>query len=511
MSDLVDLILMNGMIVDGTGKGAYRGDISICEGRIIEIGELSTSNAKKTVDLQGQIIAPGFIDLHTHADSGILMVPTADNYLMQGVTTVIGGNCGGHEKPMPLKEHLELVEEAGTSINYGVMVGHGDIRIAAMEDSTMPPSQIDLDRMIELTDEAMKMGAFGISSGLEYWPGRYATTDELIAVAKKVAEYGGLFASHIRDEQVGVITAVGEAIEIGRRSGASIEISHLKACGASVWGYGKVLVSMVTLARAMGVDIAADQYPYGASNTGFSQCFPSWSLTGGMDHLKDLLADDSMKERIKRYAESQIRIRVGGDLSLVQISHYEGDPTWDGLTLANVLESKGLAVNMDNGINLIVEMFLCKDPSIIYHYIDAADIEAIMRSPFVSVVSDGHICQYRESVPHPRSYGTFARVLSKYVQELNILTLEEAVRKMTSLPASRLGIKDRGVLAPGMSADVVVLDLDEIQDTATFLDPHQYPRGISLVIVNGQVAVDHGNHAKINCGKVLYGPGKQER
>ncbi|MGI5839659.1 MAG: N-acyl-D-amino-acid deacylase family protein [bacterium] len=504
-----DLIIKNGFLVDGTGKGGYRADVAVKDGKIARVGDLSGATAGKIIDAGGAVVAPGFIDIHTHADEAVRAVPKADNYIRQGVTTVIGTNCGGGAGGVEVAEFLAAVAAAGPSVNYGTLVGHGDIRLAGMADSTTAANDDEMAKMESLVEKAMLEGAFGMSSGLEYWPGRYATTEELVRLARVAGRHGGFYATHSRNEQTGVITAVGEAIEIGRRAGVPVEISHLKPCGAAVWGYGATLVSMVSMARAMGVDVTADQYPYGASCTGFSQCFPDWALEGGNTELAERLKDAVLLERIKAYAANQIRIRVGEDLSLIQISTYQSEPSYAGKTMRDILVQRRLAPSMENGIDLVIEMYLAGEPMVIYHYIDEEDIKTIMRSPYVSVVTDGHICKYGEASPHPRSYGTFARVLGRYVREEQVITLEEAVRKMTSLPAGRLGLADRGVLKEGNRADITVFSEEEIADTATFFEPHQYAAGIEYVIVNGEITVEKGFHTGAACGQILYGAAKR--
>ncbi len=504
-----ELIIKNGFLVDGTGKGGYNADLAVAAGKIAQIGDLAGDSADRVIDAAGTIVAPGFIDLHTHGDGAVLSVPRAENYILQGVTTIIGTNCGGGVCAAAVGDFLQAVEAAKPSLNFGSLVGHGDIRQAGMADSTTAASEADLAAMEQLVAKAMREGAFGMSTGLEYWPGRYATTDELVRLAGVVKAYGGIYASHIRDEQTGVITAVGEAIEVGRRSGVAVEISHLKPCGAAVWGYGPVLVSMLTTARALGIDITADQYPYGASATGFSQCFPAWALEGGNERLAARLQQPHLNQRIRAYAANQIRIRVGEDLSLIQVSVYAAAPSYAGKHLSEILTERGQEPTLENGISLIIEMYLRGEPMLIYHYINEDDIRTIMRSPFVSVVTDGHICAYGQASPHPRSYGTFARVLGRYVREQHVLTLEEAVRKMTSFPAWRMGLTDRGVLAVGNRADITVFDERTVADTATFFSPHRYAVGIDYVIVNGVVTAEKGKHTGAAAGQVLYGPAKR--
>ncbi len=508
MAAFYDLILKDGTIVDGSGEGAFHGDIGLIDGKIKEIGRLDENQAEEWIDCSGLVVAPGFVDIHTHADTRICSVPGAENYIHQGVTTVIGGNCGEGEEKLSVAAYLDRVKQIVPAVNYGTLVGHGNIRQAVMKDVTDQSSPQERKKMIGHIEKAMEEGAFGVSSGLEYWSDRCSSKEELVEAAQTAARYGGIYATHMRDEQAGVITSLGEAIEVARRSQAPVQVSHLKACGAAVWGSGKILISMLTMARAMGIDIAADQYPYGASSTGFGQCFPSWALAGGLRALRERLDDPEQRSRIRSYAESQIRIRVGDDLSLIQISHFSGDPTMDGKRIADILADRGLPASMENGIDLVTEMFLHEDPSIIYHYIDEKDIEDIMRSPLVMTVSDGHICRFGESAPHPRSYGAFPRVLARYVREKNVLTLEEAVRKMTSLPADRYKVKNRGKIHPDYWGDLTVFSLEEIQDHATFMDPHQYAQGIVHVLVNGSFAIKDGNLLGKRSGQVLWGPGK---
>lgn len=377
-----------------------------------------------------------------------------------------------------------------------------------MQDPTMPPTAKDLSKMKELTETAMKEGAFGISTGLEYVPGRFADMNELVELAKIAGKNGGFYASHIRDEQVGVLDAIAEAIEVGAKSGTSVQISHVKACGAEVWGYGQTISSMISLARSLGVDVTADQYPYAASSTGFSQAFPSWALEGGIEKLKERLADPALSSRIRAYAKNQIGIRVGNDLSLIQIASYKANSNWEGKTMADILKERGKEPTLDKGIDLVIEMYLSGGPSIIYHYINLDDIKVLMRNPYVMVASDGDIREYGSGAPHPRNYGSFPRVLSYYVKDQYILTMEEAIKKMTSMPAKKLSIKDRGVIKPGNWADIVIFNENEIKDTATFFNPHQYPLGIKYVIVNGTLTAKDGKHTGKATGKVLYGPGK---
>ena len=370
------------------------------------------------------------------------------------------------------------------------------------------PEKKELKKLKELMEAAMQAGAFGFSTGLEYIPDRFASAEEIEAVASVAASYGGFYATHIRDEQTGVLSALGEAIGISAHTGVSLEISHLKACGAEVWGYGKIMLAMITEARALGVNVHGDMYPYGASNTGFGQAFPNWALEGGVEILKERLADPNLRQRISAYGQNQLRCRIGEDPSLIQIASYQGDPSWNGRTAADILGERGLAPTLENLMELVIEMYLAdQKTSVIYHYLDEADMKALMRSPLVSFISDGEIQRFGEGTPHPRSYGSFPRVLARYVGQQYVLSPEEAVRKMTSLPAEKMGLGGRGLLKEGFAADIVIYDENRIMDKADYLNAHQYPEGIDYVIVNGKIAAEHGRVVCSDAGQILYGPG----
>ena len=505
--DLYDIIIKGGLIIDGTGTPGYKADLGIKAEMIAKIGDLSKETATYTIDASGDVVAPGFIDIHTHTDGGIKGHPQAANYVLDGVTTLMGGNCGGGAAGTDVATFLADVKASNPSVNFATLVGHGDIRQTVMDTATGEITAADLNTMKEMVKDAMFDGAFGISTGLEYIPGRYANIDELVELSKVANKYEGYYATHMRNEQTGVVSAVAEAIEIGRRSGIPVQISHLKACGAPVWGYGTQLSNMVLEAREDGIDVMADQYPYEASSTGFSQCFPGWAVVNGKTSLAAALTDPVKAAEIKAYATSQIQIRVGNDLSLIQVASYGTNTAYEGKSMADILISRGLEPTMENGIDLVIEMYLSpSSPSILYHYINEGDIRLIMANPYVMVASDGSIQTYGVGSPHPRSYGTNARVLGRYVREQNVISLEEAIRKMTSLPAKRLGLKDRGIITTGNWADITIFNPDTIIDTSTYSQPHQYPIGIDYVIVNGAITGEKGVHTGAANGQILYGP-----
>lgn len=514
-----DLIIKNGLVIDGSGNGGKITDIGIVKGKILKIGDLSQESANQVIDAKDKVVTPGFIDIHTHADRGILNVPAGDTYILQGVTTILGGNCGNSQAKVDFASYLSNLD-GKIGINFGCLVGFGDLRNAAMADPTAPePTATELKAMGEYMRQGMLDGAFGLSTGLEYIPDRFASTEEIVEMAKIAASYRGFYATHSRDEQTGVLASVGEALEIGYKAQIPVEISHLKACGSEVWGYGKTMVSMITMARSLGIDVHADVYPYGAASTGFVQIFPNWAQEGGMAKLRENWADPALNARIRAYGASQVGMRVGDDFSLIQIANYPTNPAWEGKTMADILEEKGKEQTMDHLLDQIFEMYTAeklvgstsRSVTIIYHYIDEEDIKTIMRSPYVGIASDGDIQVFGSGSPHPRSYGTFPRTLARYVNEQYVIPPEEAIRKMTSLPAAKMKLSDRGLLEEGYWADIVIYDEIKIKDMADFFNPHQYPEGIDYVIVNGQVAADHGQRVSTTCGQVLYGPGYSQQ
>ena len=516
-----DLIIANGCVYDGTGSGGVVTDVGIKDGRIEAVGSLSRHPAERIIDAAGCAVSPGWIDIHTHMDDAIAANPDAKNYLLQGVTTVLGGNCGSGSAGIHVGSWLDnLVGK--TWVNVGTLVGHGQIRTAAMEnDAREIPTDDESTAMAALTARAMEDGAFGLSSGIEYIPGRYAQKDELVELCKVIAAHGGFYATHSRDEQTGVLNALGESIEVARRAQVRLQYSHMKAAGASVWGYGRVLVGMLNVARAMGVDVRADIYPYGASSTGFSQCLPAWFCAMPCDERKALIErNDSMARSVYSYARNQLRIRISDDPSVIQIDAWAAQTMWQGKRMSEVLEvwyaDRG-GSTLENCVDFVVRGYVglsrfsdeqgtVENPStILYHYISEDDIKTIMMCPVVAIASDGRITE--SSSAHPRCYGTFPRLFSKYVREEYTLTPSEAIRRVTYLPASQMKLSDRGLLRVGYCADITIFHEDTIADTAEYSDARKYPIGIDYVIVNGSVTVDRGSLSSEPFGAVLRGPG----
>lgn len=499
-----DLVLRNGRIVDGSGNPWYRGDVAIRGDSIVKIGASITESATRIIDVQGQVIAPGFIDIHTHARSGIFRVPTAENYVRQGVTTLIEGPDGS--SPVPLKPFFDRLEALSKSVNFGSFIGQGSVRAAVIGNVDRKASAEELEKMRALVEQGMKDGAFGLSSGLFYVPGAFTPTDEVVELARVAGRFGGIYISHMRDEASRIVDSVKETIEIGERGGLPTQVTHHKIIGAPYWGKSVDTLRLIDEARARGVDASIDQYPYTASSTSIQAALlPASTQEGGRDAMLRRLKDPAEREKIKAETVRLIKNeRGGGDPKNIVIAACGWDATLAGKNLAEVVRTRGMEPTVENAAETalwIVEKGGCSG---IFHAINEADLERILKHPATMIGSDGEIPVFGQAHPHPRSYGTFARVLAVYARERKTLSLEEAVRKMSSFPAQRLGLLDRGAIRPAMKADIVVFDPARVRDAATFERPHQYAEGIYAVIVNGQVVFEGGAMTSARPGKVLY-------
>ena len=502
-----DLVIRNGLIVDGTGSPWYRGEVALRGDTIVRIARRVEGPAVRSIDAGGAVIAPGFIDIHTHARRDILDVPTADNYVRQGVTTLIEGPDGS--SPVPLKPFLDQVAAARIVPNLGTFIGQGSIREAVIGTINRPATADEMEKMRGLVRQGMENGALGLSSGLFYVPGIFTPTAEVIELAKVAGSMGGIYISHMRDEASRVAESVRETIEIGEQGGLPTQVTHHKVIGKAYWGRTTETLRLIDEARARGVDATVDVYPYTASSTNIaSALIPAWALEGGSDATLARLKDPAQRATIKA---DTIRIlrdeRGGGDPQNVQISRCDWDMSLSGKRLGDVTRERGVAVSFDTAADTvfwIVERGNCGG---IFHAIDEADLQRVLRHPASMVGSDGGVEVFGRANPHPRSYGTFVRVLGRYVRELRILSLEEAVRKMSAFPAQRLGFADRGVLREGVKADVVVFDPRSVRDLATFEQPHQYPQGVTHVVVNGELVFADGRMTSARPGRILSGRG----
>jgi len=501
-----DLVLRNGRIVDGTGSPWYRADLAINGDTIVRIAPAISEAAARTIDVSGLVVAPGFIDIHTHARRGIFEVPTADNYVRQGVTTLVEGPDGS--SPLPLRPFLEKIAALRITPNYATFIGQGTIRTTVVGEADRKATAVELEKMRELVRQGMEDGAFGLSSGLFYVPGTFTPTDEVVELARVAGRMGGIYISHMRDEAGGIVDSVRETIAIGERGGLPTQVTHHKIIGKMYWGRSVDTLKLVDEARARGVDATIDQYPYTASSTSVTAALlPAWAQEGGRQELLKRLDDPETREKIKAQSAALIRNeRGGGDPRNVVASSCRFDPSLAGKNLAEITTKRGLPVTIENAAETAMWIVMEGGCSGIFHAISEEDLQRILVHPATMIGSDGEITAFGRNVPHPRSYGTFVRVLGRYVRELNLLTLETAVQKMSAFPAQRLGLGDRGVLKHRMKADIAIFDPARVADTATFEKPHSYAAGISAVIVNGEVVFENGAMTPARPGRVLYGP-----
>jgi dihydroorotase/N-acyl-D-amino-acid deacylase len=503
-----DLLIKHGRIVDGTGTPWFLGDVAIRGDAIAKIAPSINEPAARVIDVHGNVIAPGFIDIHTHARRGITQAPTAPNYARQGVTTVMEGPDGS--SPLPLAPFLAQMEALKTSINIGSFVGQGSVRSAVVGEVDRAATPEEIQKMVALVEQGMKDGAFGMSTGLFYVPGTFTPTAEVIELAKAAGRFGGMHESHQRDDAAKLLDSVNETIAIGEKGHLPTQISHAKVVGVANWGRSADMLALVDAARSRGVDVTIDQYPYTASSTSVAAALiPAWVLEGGRQATLARLKDAGSREKAKGGIAAMIRDeRGGGDPKNVQFASCGFDASLAGKTLADLTITRGKPPTIRNAAEVvmwIVEQGGCQG---IFHAMSERDLVRILRHPVTMIASDGEVPVFGRANPHPRSYGTFARVLGVYVREKKALTLEDAVRKMSAAPAARLGLTDRGVLKAGMRADIAIFDAATVRDRATYEKPHQYAEGFSHVIVNGQVVVENGEMTAARPGRVLYGPGK---
>ncbi len=500
-----DVLIRNASIVDGTGAPWFRADVALRRDRIAAVGRLEGAEAKRTIDARGLVLAPGFIDGHSHALAGLRRHPEAENLIRQGVTTVLEGQDG--TSPLPLQPVLEEMDRLQPAVNIGFFAGHGTIRRKVMDTAMRAPSPEEMAQMKELLRQAMRDGAFGLSTGLFYVPGNYARTEEVIELARTAAALGGMHISHMRDETSGVLDSVAETIRIGEEAGLPTQVTHHKIIGKANWGRSRDTLRLVEEARGRGVDVTLDAYPYTASSTGTAALFPQWALSGGREALAERLAAPESREKIR--AEIVRRIledRGGGDPANVVLASCPFDRSMAGKSLADLARGRGLAPTAENAAEIAIQLQLRGGCSAVYHAIDEEDVRRVLAYRWTMVASDGGVVAPGEGAPHPRNYGAFARVLGRYVREQRLLGLEEAVWKMTGLPAQRFGLWDRGLIRPGMRADLVLFDPARIGDRATFEQPHQHAEGVEAVWVNGVETLSEGRLTGRRGGRAVRGP-----
>jgi N-acyl-D-aspartate/D-glutamate deacylase len=524
-----DLLIKHGTVIDGTGAPGIAADIGVRDGRISAIAAGLEGDARRDIDATGHIVAPGFIDVHTHSDFTLLSTPAADSKVRQGITTEVVGNCGFSPAPVSpgtrhlleayasflnphltwdwesLDDYYQRVRDQGCAMNIVPLVGHGAVRIAAMGFANRPPTASELLQMQHLVGTAMEEGAFGLSSGLIYTPGCYGDTAELIALSRVVSAAGGIYATHMRGEGGTLETSIAEALRIGAEAEVTVQISHLKASGRDNWHKMDQALHMLEAGHDQGIAVKADIYPYIAGSTTMTSLFPAWTLEGGVATFLGRIADRQTRQRIidevqgRRDGWSRANGAVGWDDIVIAACQHQ--KAFEGKTLAQIAALMGT-----DPAHAMMDFLLAEQGkvSIILFMMSEENVARGIAHPMLMIGSDSlALAAGRGGKPHPRTYGTFPRVLGKYVREEGLLTLEEGVRKMTSMAAAQMGLADRGVLATGKAADITLFDAATVCDRATFDDPHQYPDGIAYVIVNGQIVVEQGEQHPVLPGQVL--------
>lgn len=494
-----DVLIKNGRVLDGTGNPWYRADIGIVGDRIVAMGALPGATAKTVLDAADRYVTPGFIDVHSHAGPGLATegLRHGQPLLAQGLTTVFVNPDGGG--PVDLAAQRATYEKGRIGTNVGLFVPHGSIRRAVMEMSDRDPTPEQLARMVELTRRGMQAGGLGLSSGLYYAPGSYSKTAEVVAMARATAPFGGIYSSHIRDESdytIGVVASVEEVITIAEQGGVTGVVSHMKALGHGSWGLTKTLVARIDSARARGVQVFADQYPYEASGTGIvGALIPRSAQVGGRDAMMKRITGE-LRDEIRAEVKVNIARRGGADTLL--ISRYTADPSFEGQRLSALAARAGVAPE-----EFALKMLERGDAGLVSFNMSEDDIERIMRQPWTMTCTDGDLVPLGEGKPHPRAYGAFTRKIERYVRERGTVDIAAAIRSMTSLPATVFGLKDRGQLRPGAFADVLVFDLAKVHEPATYQEPHQIAEGMSDILVNGELVRRNGEFQAALPGRVL--------
>jgi N-acyl-D-amino-acid deacylase len=498
-----DLVITDARIVDGSGNPWFRADVGIKDGRIARVGRINPADGVKTIDAKGQILAPGFIDVHTHVES-IYNQPAAENFIRMGVTSLVTGNCG--TSTTEVAEFLARAKQQPIGVNLATLIAHGSVRRKVMGLVDRDPTPDETKKMEALVEQGMKDGAVGLSTGLIYVPGTFAKTDEIVNLARIVARYGGVYATHMRNEGDKVVDAIRESIEIGEKAGLPVEISHFKISSKKLWGQSPVTLGLVREARARGLMVTVDQYAYTASSTSLDSRLPSWLRAGGFEEGKQRLTDKATRDRVVSEMKEALKRSGFRDYSYAMVANYGADKSFNGKSIAEITKQVRGKKDVKSQIEQIINMYEAGGAGMVYHGMSEDDVQRIMREPFTMIASDSGVRQLDESVPHPRGYGNNVRVLGHYVRELQLLSLEDAIRKMTSLPAQTFGFRYRGMVREGFAADLVIFDEKTIADRATFDRPHQFPVGISYVLVNGELAFADGQMTGARAGVALCGP-----
>lgn len=523
-----DLVVRNGTILDGTGGPEWRADLGLVGDTITAIGSIDPGRGSRVLDASGLHVSPGFIDIHSHSDGTIFAYPTAESRAHQGITTEVTGQCGFSAAPLEgvdadkrrsdleeetgatvgwttVASYFDTLEQIGISVNQAFLLGHGTLRqnVAGLEDRLL--TEAELATVVRSVEEGMDLGAFGLSTGLEYTPGTFTPTEEIVTLARVVSRRGGFYASHIRNEESGLLAAVQEAIQIGWEAGLPVQISHLKAAGIPNWPKQRAALNLIEAARRDGVEVMADAYPYTAYSTSLTIFLPPWALEGGWERLGERLNNPADRARIRSEVVSSVAGDPGGfGLIVIASTKTEQNRHVVGMSVEEIAEAWGVEP-VDAALRLVSEEE--GTVSMIGHGMSPSNVEMVLSHPLVMIGSDGASIaptgKAAETRPHPRLYGTCPRVLSYYTRDRGIFDLPTAVRKMTGTPADQAGIGDRGRIARGKKADLVVFNAADVKDEATFDDPHQYPTGIEYVVVNGRLVIENGQHTGARPGRVL--------
>jgi N-acyl-D-amino-acid deacylase len=499
-----DLVITNARIVDGTGNPWFRGSVGIKDGRITRVGRVDASGAAQVIDAHNQIVAPGFIDVHTHVED-IYDNPSAENFIRMGVTSLITGNCGGSE--LDIRAFLAKVKVKPIAVNLGTLVGHNTVRASAMGLGDRVPTTDEQAKMDTLVEQAMKDGAVGLSTGLEYLPGMFAKTEEIVELAKVAAKYGGIYTTHMRNEGMDVKKSINESLTIGEQANIPVEISHFKISDKNLWGHSNETLGMVRDARSKGLTVTLDQYAYPASSTSLDVRLPNWAVAGGRNEGRKRLADPATRKKIVDEMKKNLKEKGFKDYSWAYVAGYKPNPEFSGKNIAEITQMVRKSKKVDDQIEQILDMYDKGGAGMVYRTMSEDDVRNIMRDPLTMIASDSSVREFNVGVPHPRGYGNNARVLGVYVRDQKLITLEDAIRKMTSLPAQTFGLRDRGLIREGFAADLVIFDDSKVSDKATFEQPHQYADGFADVIVNGKVVFDGAKLTGAMPGEPLYGPG----
>ncbi|MBZ4189072.1 N-acyl-D-amino-acid deacylase family protein [Niabella beijingensis] len=496
-----DVLIRNGKIINGTGNNWFYGDIAVDKGKIRAIGKNLPYTGATEISASGLVVAPGFIDVHTHIEGDEDKDPLAHSFIYDGVTTVVAGNCGSSN--LNIGRYFHWLDSLKLSINVATLIGHNDVRRAVMGRANRPPAPGEQAQMEALVERAMKEGAVGLSTGLIYIPGTYSKSDEIIALAKVAAKYNGVYATHMRSEGNNVAEAIRETLQIGREAHIPVEISHFKLSGQQNWGRSKETVALVEQARKEGIDVTIDQYPYTASSTSISTLLPSEVLADGQDSIRARLQRPDVVKYVVNDMLKSLKQRKLKHFSYAVVAYYKPDTSYNGKSIEEINLMKGRRHKAREEALTVIDIMMNGGASAVFHGMSEEDVKYIMKYPYNTFASDASIRIMNEGMPHPRGYGTNARVLAKYVRNEKVLSLEEAIRRMTSLPAQKFNLSGRGLLKEGMAADIVIFDPEKVQDLATFEKPHAYSKGFEYVLVNGQVTVSKELHTGIRAGKAL--------